>query len=649
MANRHRFKNEYIDPDEILADSVSALGSSMSPEGKIEKSIGPVPAIIFLLIIGIGMGYLLARAIKLQVVSGETLFEQSQENRFLVRQTFAARGVLYDRNGAPLVENIPSFGLVFNRNEFLANKGDLTTLMKKLSITLDEPVRALVEAGFPEDNDSRKLPARIFILRTMPLERVVSLTPQLDALPGISIFESYQRNYSYPYAFAHLIGYTGKVSPDDLRAHPKLQGEETIGKDGIELFYDDLLRGTEGKKIVEVNSQGRETQFKLVQNPQEGLGLRLTVDSGLQRTAYDLLNRATGGKKSGSIIALDPRNGGVLALVNIPSFDANAMSAGMSQKEFNALVANPLKPFFDRAIAGAFPSGSIIKPLIAAAALEEHIIDPSKQIFTRGYIEVPNPYDPTKTSIFRDWKNHGWIDLYHAIAQSSDAFFYTIGGGYGGQQGLGIEKIYNYAKRFGLGSLLGIDLPGETAGFFPHTESKKITDPNDPVWRIGDTYNVSIGQGGVNVTPLQMTAATAAIANKGTLYRPHVVDALLNRDGSTRQQIEPAIINDHIASRDVFTDVIKGMRLTVTAGTAQILNSVPVPTAAKTGTAQTGSLTKPTHAWFTAFAPVDNPRIAITVMVEYGGEGSSAAAPIARDLLNGYFIRNPSATSTPNQ
>lgn len=669
MSRYHFLKSaQALDPDEILVDSVSALKSGDILESKIEKPISRLSSILFLALIGIGFIYLVARAAALQVASGDEFFARSQENRFVVRSLFPPRGSITDRWGNALVDNIASFGLVFEKEEFskalrdavtenraCAASGEnsnnqapncpvfvetnpsaaLRSTVEKLGGILGKDSAFFADLGFSADYEVNRLPSRIIISQDVPVETVVSIASHLDELPGVQVTEHYRREYKYPLALSHLLGYTAKISDEDLKARPEMRDEQTIGKSGIEAYYDSLLRGKSGKKIIEVNSKGHETQFKLTQQPEDGTPLRLAIDGDLQETAYEILDSYIGGKKGASVVMMDPRTGAIRALVSYPGFDGNKFGTGISSEEFQTVVKNPLTPLFNRSVAGEFPSGSTFKPLMAAAALQERVIDPLKSIYDEGYIEIPNPFRPGEVSTFRDWKKHGWVNMYDAIAESANVYFYTIGGGYKDQQGLGIDRIKKYASAFGFGSTLGIDLPGERPGFIPDPETKKTTDPNNPIWRIGDTYNVSIGQGGFRATPLQIASLTATVANGGTLYTPHILDSVLDKKGNVVKKTELHSIRTGMVDPDNLTIVRDAMRKTVTSGTARMLNDLPVTAGAKTGTAQTGGGAP--HAWITAFAPFENPEIAITVMVEHAGEGATVAGPITREILNWYF------------
>jgi len=629
-------KTKSIDPDEIFVDSVSALRGDGAGEGKLEHPVARHAAFFFLLAAGAVLGWVLVRAQNIVIVRGDEFLKKSQENRFFTRLVLPPRGVIFDRFGQPLAENQPSFGIFFNRDEFLRSGASLDDILERLANILELPKDFFYESGFPRGGQNFVFPPRIFFGSEFSSERILSRAVLLEDIPGVEIAEGYKRVYGDSPAYSHVLGFVGSISPSDLAARPELKGAAMTGRSGIEAFYDRELRGKDGKKIIEVDSAGRETRFRLTENAVAGSGISLTLDGALQSFIYDTLMRHTLRQNGAAVVALNPKNGEIYALVSFPGFDSNRLGNSISQKEFNEIAADPLKPFFNRAISGEFPSGSTMKPIIGAAALSEKIIDPQKIIYDEGFIAIPNPYRPGERSIFVDWKKHGWINFYDAIAQSANVYFYMIGGGFESQPGLGIERIKKYAEMFGFGSRLGIDLPGEKNGLIPDPEWKKNNEPDDPVWRVGDTYNVSIGQGGVKVTPLQLTSAISAIANGGTLWKPFLLKKIFDQDGNVFGERNPEIIQDKIVSDEVLREVRRGMRQAVTSGTARILQEISVGVSAKTGTAQSGDGKLP-HAWITAYAPADDPEITITVMVENAGEGSTVAAPITRDILKWYF------------
>ena len=641
MFHRQKKSESAFDPDEILFDSVSMLRSDYMPEGRFEKPVERIYAFLFLFILGAGVTYLFYRAGTLQITEGAAYLTRSQENRFLTRSLFPPRGIIFDRYGEPFVGNSPSFGIRFDKDAFISENGDLGVLKRDLGRILGKPDDYFTEIGFPESADVSVLPGTLIIASDILPDRFVEIAYSLNSLPGISVFENFRRVYEEPYAAAHAIGYLGKTSKEDLERGGGVAPDEFIGKSGIEAFYDDYLRGKKGKKIVETDALGNETNFKLVEESSAGASLELTLDKDLQGTAYRVFSSYVEGRKAGSVTVLNPKTGEVLALVSYPSFDSNLFSGSLTEKEFKEILDNPLNPLINRPIAGEYAPGSTMKPMYASAALTEGVVtDTLKKIYDPGYIDIPNPYDPEHPTRFVDWRAHGWINFYDAIAWSANVYFYIIGGGTEGSPGLGIERLERYARAFGFGDTLGIDLYGEKKGLFPNPKWKEIAEPSNPIWRIGDTYNVSIGQGGVKVTPLQITSMIATVANGGTLWRPYLLRVAKNPDGTVLKEQKPAVIRDHLVPEKYLAEVRKGMRQGVVSGTVQRLANLPVAVAAKTGTAQIGGKGAP-HAWVTAFAPIDDPEVVITVMIENAGSGVTSVVPIAHDILEWYFTHRP--------
>jgi len=416
------------------------------------------------------------------------------------------------------------------------------------------------------------------------------------------------------------------VNSQDLRENEELVLNDLIGRAGLEAFYDDRLRGKNGAIALYRNAKGEVEATTRVKEPIAGNRLETTLDADFQRYFYQRMIQAlvSLGRTSGAGIAINPKNGEVLALVSLPSFDANNIAPSLN---------NPNRPLFNRAVSGLYSPGSTIKPIHAVAALNEKIIAPDRQIFSAGYIEVPNPYRPDQPSRFLDWKAHGWVNLYQAIARSSNIYFYAVGGGlepnvspnHDFLKGLGIERLIAYWKRFGLDQKTGIDLPGEASGFLPNpTEKEKRTGAR---WLIGDTYNVSIGQGDLTITPIRLLSAIAAIANNGRAFAPHLA----------KERKGPILI-DVSDLGDALTEVRKGMEETVNQpyGTAHLLNDLPLKVAGKTGSAQIAGNTK-VNALFVGYAPASNPEIAVLILIEDAKEGSLNTVPIARDVFRWYY------------
>ncbi|MEK7134832.1 MAG: penicillin-binding transpeptidase domain-containing protein, partial [Patescibacteria group bacterium] len=358
----------------------------------------------------------------------------------------------------------------------------------------------------------------------------------------------------------------------------------------------------------------------------------------LQKLLTDALTEkmADTGSSAAAAVVINPKSGEILSLVSLPSFDNNLFNGNLSDKTYSILAGDKRRPFFNRAISGAYASGSTIKPFMAAAALNENIISPDYQVDdTLGYITIPNQYNPDISYIYHDWKAHGFVDMRQAIAVSANVYFYVIGGGYKNIKGLGIDRIGKYFKLFGFGSPLGIDLLGETGGLVPSPEWKKSVKKES--WFTGDTYNVSIGQGDVLITPLQLAAAISAIANDGILYKPKIVSKITDTGGNTIEEFKPEIIRSVNIDKEKLQIVREGMRNAVTEGSVYFLNDLPIKVAGKTGTAQVTNTFRKTNAWFTGFAPYDNPEIALAIVIEGAGEGSTAAVPVAKEVFEWYY------------
>ena len=434
-----------------------------------------------------------------------------------------------------------------------------------------------------------------------------------------------------PGGFAHILGYVSYPAKDKTE---KFWQTEFIGQDGIEKQYNDKIKGENGSKIVETDAKGEIHGENMVNAPKRGEGLHTTVDSRIQGKLFSLLKETAerSGFTGGAGVIMDVQSGEVIAAISYPEYDGEVLSLGKDKKSINGYMKDKRKVFLDRTISGLYTPGSIVKPFFAIGALNEGIIDPRKEILSTGSISLPNPYFPDQKSVFKDWKAHGWTDMREAIAVSSDVYFYTIGGGFEGQRGLGILRLEKYAKLFNIGDKTGVDLPDEKGGTIPSPEWKMKNFQGD-IWRIGDTYNTSIGQYGFQVTPMQMARAVAALANRGTLVTPHF-------------QLGDKSMEEKIAKIDLkpedFTVVQEGMRAAATYGTAGLLNVPYVEVAAKTGTAQIGVLKNRINSLVVGFFSYENPKYAFAVMIESGPSNSGVTATsIVRALLDHMSIYTP--------
>lgn len=581
------------------------------------------------LVFFIGVAVLFGRLAYLQIAQGATLRRAAEENRIRIVPIKAARGIIYDRNGALLVQNVPNFIVEIIPGD-LPRDQKLSDLAAKLSEILSEERDAVL-------SELREKQARSFrgLLFRDHLDYTTAMKLRLIErnLPGVRVAVSASRDYLGGQAFSHPVGYTGNISPEELeRADPthRYLFVDQIGKTGLERFYEPVLRGVDGQKQIEVNAAGKEQRVIATEPPVLGKDIWLSIDAGLQQEAQRALDATADrlGVAGAAAAVVDVRNGEILALVSSPTFDNNLFVKGGTADRYDELLHDARTPLFNRAIAGQYPPGSTVKPLLAAAGLEEKVITASTTVLSSGGITLGQ-------WSFPDWKigGHGLTDVRRAIAWSVNTFFYTLGGGTDTFSGLGLDRMLEYLHLFGLGSKSGIDLPGEASGFLPSRQWKEATKREK--WFIGDTYHLAIGQGDILVTPLQMAVATAVIANNGTLFRPQLVHAI--GGASNPIATEPKVERSDLVSQANARIVREGMRQAVLDGSATAVQSgVPAAVAAKTGTAQYGSKNE-THAWFTAFAPYDDPRIALAVVVEGGGEGAFSALPIARDILTRFF------------
>ncbi len=582
------------------------------------------------------------RAFSVQVISGARYQSLAEGNRLRIVRIPAARGILFDRNGTPLVENAASFGVSLTA-------ADLPSDQK----ALDQLRDTLARYGISEEEWNATLAAAkrtpfeaVAIGDRLSYEQAVSLEVAAVHFSGLSVHIATERHVldgATEESMAHLIGYIGRISPNEFveRKNGDYSQNDRIGKTGLEQSLETQLRGTRGYRQIEVDAVGRERRIIAAGDPVNGANVRLSIDADAQQFLEEKMKTALqlGGARRGAAIAMDPRNGEIIALISLPGYDPNLFSGGISSSTYAEINANPDHPLFPRAIAGQYPSGSTFKPVVAVAALAEKIITPQTTVLSTGGLWFQRAW------FFPDWKagGHGITDVYKAIAESVNTFFYMIGGGTEQFPGLGPDRLALYARRFGFGSPVGIPLLGEASGLVPTPAWKQ--EVRKEQWFIGDTYHFAIGQGDLLVTPLQVAAMTVEIANGGLLWQPRLVHTISQNGGADWIAATSTLLTDNTDLGKEIAVVQDAMRATITRGSARSMQSVPVSVAGKTGTAQT-SADKKTHAWFTGYAPADDPQIVVTILVEEGGEGSSVAVPAAREFLTWYFSRTKTQTTT---
>lgn len=588
---------------------------------------------------------LFCRAAYLQLFQGEHLRLLAENNRIRTKLLPAERGIIYDATGIPLVSNVPTFTAYLlpqdipteenTRNAALRAIGELIEMpQENIQKKLDEFKSYKFQSLAIKDNIDYETALRLIVLsKKIPGVSIENELKRRYLLASESSASSTQNNalYTTP-SLGMALGYEGKITKEELELNTENNylPIDRIGKTGVEKSYENLLRGARAKKEIEVDALGKTKNLIAEEAGIPGKSIKLNIRVDYQTALENALDAQLKNSKHhrASAIVMNPQTGAILALATRPALDTNLFAQGIGNDEYQKILNDPDQPLFNRAWSGAYPSGSVIKPLIAAAALTEKIITRNTAFLSVGGLQVGKWFFP-------DWKTggHGTTNVIKALAESVNTFFFIVGGGYHQFKGLGPETIVMYLKKFGLANTTGIDLPGEVPGFLPTPEWKE--DIKKEQWYIGDTYNLSIGQGDVLVTPLQVALYTAIVANGGTLYAPQVAKSIIDPKTKKETAVKPQVKEQAVAPAEVLALVREGMRAAVTSGSARFLNDLPIPVAGKTGTAQ-WSKNKPNHAWFTGFAPYENPQIVITVLVEEGGEGSSISVPIAKKFLAWY-------------
>lgn len=569
-----------------------------------------------------GLGF---RAGWMQIAQGADYQSKAEANRLREQSILPRRGIIRDRMGRVLADNIPRFQVTLTPLELPRTQEESDAILGRAARILG---LSIIDLQALANTTSTARDETYAVAEQVGYEQAMAMAIALPELPGFDLQVAARRRYPFSteiQSLSHVLGYVGKLSPVELeqgRTNGYVRADE-IGKTGLERSHEAELRGVKGSRTSEVDARGRIKALVGEREPVDGADLRLSLDIELQRVAEQALRDqlALAKVSRGAVVAMDPRDGSVLALVSWPAYDDNQFSGGVSSTVYKALIENENQPLFPRAWAGTYPSGSTVKIVVAAAALAEKVVTPGTTILSVGGIRV-GPW------FFPDWKagGHGVVNVKSAIAWSVNTFFYTVGGGYESLVGLGVDRLTDWYRRFGLGSKTGIDLPGEGSGFVPSQEWKERTKGER--WFVGDTYNLSIGQGDLLVTPIQVAAYTSAIANGGFKITPNLA--------YPKQAPTSTHEGEGLASADVIATVRQGMRENVIYGSGRALANMPMPVSGKTGTAQWHS-EKNTHAWFTAYAPSDKPEIAVTVLLEEGGEGSSVSVPVARRVLQAWW------------
>ncbi len=589
--------------------------------------------IILVFLMAAAFAILLARLFILQVIEGHRYRRLSENNCIRLQPIQPVRGLIFDRHGRRLVDNRPAFDLSIIPKD----AGDIDKTLAVLSDLIDCPLAKLKE-NF-QKNQTGGYYKPVVLQKDVGREVLARVEAHKFELPGVEVNYKPRRHYLYDNFAAHLIGYLGKISGEEMknRQNADYHPGSYIGKAGVEKLYEDFLRGERGGRQVEVNARGQVVQVLKKVPPEPGQNLYLTIDFGLQRRTEALFSG-----KSGAAVAMDPFTGEILAMASSPAFDQNAFVNGLSRQKWDSLVSNPEKPMQNKAIQAEYPPASVYKMVTAMAGLEEGLLDRRTTFFCPGYY-------PYGDRIFRCWKKqgHGKVDVVEALAQSCDVFFYKVG------EEVGVERLAWYAKACGLGRKTGIALAGEADGLVPSKKwkQKQLEAP----WTGGETLNVAIGQGYNLVTPLQMVTLVSALANGGILKKPLVLCRSETAEGKVMRRPGEVVKGRIPVDEETLRLIRRGMWKTVNDrhGTAWYsVHSKEILISGKTGTAQVTSRKKDEedkqarrprellpHAWFVAFAPSENPQIAVAVLVEHGEHGSSAAGPIAKKMITDYLSK----------
>jgi penicillin-binding protein 2 len=596
-------------------------------------------ALIAFAVVVLMMAVLVGRIYFLQVVEHERYAAISENNRVQLQPMAPRRGLIYDRNGTLLADNRPNFSLTLLKEEVRDLEGTLARIGEIVELEPGEIER------FRRRLDQRRRPFSSVPLKFgLTEEEIARISVNYHRLPGVQVEADLVRYYPYGNSLVHALGYVGRINERELaRLDPEnYAATHYIGKLGVEKFYEPLLHGKVGFQKVETNARGRVLRVLERQDPVPGVDIQLNLDLKLQQFAEKLI----AGRRA-SIVAIEPSTGAILSLVSTPGYDPNLFVTGISSRDYAELRDSPDLPLYNRAIRGRYPPGSTLKPFTALAAIDSGAVPLNHRVWDPGYYQLTRG-----GRHYRDWKRggHGWVDLNHALAESCDVWFYDAG------YKAGIDPMSDYLGRFGFGQVTSLDLPEADDAHLPSREWKRARY-NQP-WYPGDSLNLSIGQGYMLATPLQLATATAVLANHGKWVRPRMIKGVLDSDGRLQmpelEGVTPLPDDVQLNQPDLWQPIIQGMIdvMHSSYGTARrAAAGAPYTMAGKTGTAQVVGIAQGEeynaeeleerhrdHALFVAFAPVEDPKIAVAVVVENGGGGSSTAAPVAREVIDAWLL-----------
>ena len=618
----------------------SSAGSSFEPSFTVRKKIK-----IYVILVSISFLLMLVRIWYLQILKGEDFMGKSEQNRIRKVTLPDHRGTIKDRRGETVVSIRPSFSLYVTPEDAKNISESLNSLSKNIEINQKKIKMDISQSRSFKD---------VLMKRDISRTEIAYFEENKMMFPGIHIKIEPLRSYINKEFAAHIIGYLGEVSKEELKnpKYNKYEQGEMIGRNGLEKIYESSLKGKRGYKEVEVDVAGRELKILRKFSPQIGNSLVLTLDSRVQKKLEELMEEISENNPvEGSVVVMKVATGEIIAMVSKPSYDPNLFAAGISRKKWNRLLNDKKNPLQNRSIDGQYPPASTYKLVTAYAALSENVIKPEDTIFCPGHFRLGK-------RDYRCWKKrgHGAMNLHDALVQSCDVYFYTLG------HRLGIDNLAKYAKKLGFGSHTGIGLSGEKSGLIPSTAWKKKV--KNEVWYPGETISASIGQGYNLITPLQNASMISAIANGGFLPAPYLVKKIEDSEGKLIKEFSPKILKNIAMDPEILKHLKEGLRGVVyeAHGTGHRARLKNIVVSGKTGTAQVVSMKDSEdidpeekipysfrdHAWFIAFAPYENPDIAVSIIIEHGGHGGDTAAPIARKIMENYFIHYPPTKISEN-
>ncbi len=581
--------------------------------------------------IGVLFVIIILRLWYIQILKGEFYSKLAKKNRIRFEEIYAPRGIIRDRKGRMVAENLPAYGVAIIREDCERGKKCSTAIRRLCGLLQIDFFK--IKKKFETDKKRVKSFDPLVLIRNITFKDLCTIEAHQSLLPGIVILPYPKRYYPYGKVGAHVVGYVGEPTENDLRENPSLTPGDLIGKSGIELVFDKVLRGKKGKKELEVNAQGRTLKEKILLKPTCGKSIYLSLDMELEKFIFKIM-----GKERGACIVMNPFNGDVIAMVSKPSYDINVLSQGISQKKWNLLIRDPGHPLQNRTVSSCYPPGSVFKLVVAGCGLLHIKNLPAKRIFCPGYYKLGN-------RIFRCWKKsgHGWMDLKEAIKQSCDVYFYNLG------EELGIDAISQCAKESGFGEKTHIRLPGERTCLIPDRKWK-LKRFNVP-WQKGETLNTAIGQGFVLVSPIQVARFICALVNGGILYLPRItIDSKIKIEGHL-----PFTSRDLSIIKKAMIGTVRDIH-----GTAHIINIPSLTIGAKTGTAQVIGIKSEDerekdiseipyeyrdHAWMASFGSNGKHTYVVVVLIEHGGHGGSTAGPIVKQIYEYLFLKRKNKCS----